>query len=59
MKEIEKKGDYIISKYKYTLKPMHEKYIEPSKKNANIIISGNMDDFNIVIQKVKNILENK
>ena len=51
--------DYIISKYKNTLKPMHEKYIEPSKKNANIIISGNMDDFNIVIQKVKNILENK
>lgn len=55
--------EYIISKYKDTLKPMHEKYIEPCKKKADIIIPANRENndvgFNIVIEKIKNILENK
>ena len=33
--------EYIIKKYKDTLKPMHEKYIEPCKEKADIIINGN------------------
>lgn len=55
--------DYIITKYKETLKPMHEKYIEPTKKKADIIIPGNRENnyigFSIVIEKIKSILGNK
>lgn len=55
--------EYIISKYKDTLKPMHERYVEPCKKKADIIIPANKDNndagFNVVIEKVKNILKNK
>lgn len=55
--------EYIISKYKDTLKPMHEKYIEPSKKKADIIIPANRDNndvgFSVVINKVRNIIENR
>lgn len=32
--------DSIINQYLSTVKPMHEKYVEPSKKNADIIIPG-------------------
>lgn len=28
----------VISQYMNTVKPMHEQYVEPSKKNANIIV---------------------
>ncbi len=55
--------EYIISKYKDTLKPMHEKYVEPCKKKADIIIPANRDNndigFNVVINKVKDIIENE
>lgn len=53
---------YIISKYKDTLKPMHEKYVEPCKKQADIIIPANKDNnaagFDIVVNKVRNIIKN-
>lgn len=53
--------DYIISKYKDTLKPMHEKYVEPCKKKADIIVPANKDNndigFNVIIDKVRNILK--
>ncbi len=53
--------DYIISKYKDTLKPMHEKYIEPCKKKADIIIPANKDNneigFSIIIDKIRNIIK--
>lgn len=55
--------EYIISKYKDTLKPMHEKYVEPCKKKADIIIpaSRNNNDvgFELVIDKIRNIIKNK
>lgn len=53
--------DYIISKYKTTLKPMHEKYIEPCKKKADVIIPANKDNndvgFSIIIDKIRNIIK--
>lgn len=53
--------DYIISKYKTTLKPMHEKYIEPCKKKADVIIPANKDNnnigFSIIIDKLRNIIK--
>lgn len=52
---------YIISKYKDTLKPMHEKYVEPCKKKADIIIPANKDNndagFEVVIDKIRNIIK--
>jgi len=40
-RDINKRGrsfDSVVSQYLTTVKPMHEKYVEPSKKNADIII---------------------
>ncbi len=55
--------EYIISKYKDTLKPMHEKYVEPCKKKADIIIPANKDNndagFEVVIDKIRNIIKNE
>lgn len=55
--------EYIISKYKDTLKPMHEKYVEPCKKKADIIIPANKDNndtgFDVIINKIRNMIGNK
>lgn len=32
--------DNVINQYRTTVKPMHEKYVEPSKKYADIIVVG-------------------
>ncbi len=48
--------EYIMSKYKNTLKPMHDKYVEPSKKNADIILNGDSYskiEFNKIIDLIK------
>ena len=37
--------EMVISRYKKFVKPSHEKYIEPSKKYANIIIPKGADNF--------------
>ena len=50
--------EYILDKYKSTLKPMHDKYIEPCKENADIIILGNSNNdiyLNDIIKKVQEI----
>ena len=50
--------EYIMSKYKNTLKPMHDKYVEPSKKNADIILDGdsyNEIELNKIIDLIKSI----
>ena len=48
--------EYIMSKYENTLKPMHDKYVEPSKKNADIILNGDSYselEFNKIIDLIK------
>lgn len=62
-RDIKERGlnlDYIISKYKDTLKPMHEKYVEPCRKKADIIIPANKASnnigFSIIIEKIRNII---
>ncbi len=49
--------EYITAKYKSTLKPMHEKYIEPCKEKANIVIHGNdyQEKLNYIIEKIRQI----
>ena len=48
--------EYIMSKYENTLKPMHDKYVEPSKKNADIILNGDSYselEFNKIIDLIR------
>ena len=52
--------EYIMSKYKNTLKPMHDKYVEPSKKNADIILDGgsySKTEFNKIIDLIKKYVD--
>ncbi len=51
--------EYIMAKYQDTLKPMHDKYIEPSKKNADIILDGDSYselEFNKIIDIIKKMI---
>ena len=45
-----------------TVKPMYKKYLESCKKKADIIIPANKDNndgFDVVINKVRNIINNE
>ena len=48
--------DSIQSQYKNTVKPMHDKYVTPSKKYADIIISGS-DKIDDSVMKIKNKID--
>ena len=53
----------VLTQYQTTVKPMHEKFVEPSKKNADIVIleggrnKAAIDLFCVYIKQ--NIAENK
>ena len=52
----------VIDQYLQTVKPMHEQFVEPSKKNADIIIpqgGHNRVALEMVIQRVKAHLDGK
>lgn len=59
MRDVRDRGrslDSVISQYLTTVKPMHEQFVEPSKKNADIIIprgGHNTVALEMVIQRVK------
>ena len=38
MKERGRSLDSVVTQYLATVKPMHERYVEPSKKRADIIV---------------------
>lgn len=51
--------DSVIEQYKTTVKPMHEQFVEPSKKYADIIVpeSGyNHVALNMIIEKIRSII---
>ncbi|MEG0090293.1 MAG: uridine kinase [Oscillospiraceae bacterium] len=59
MKERARTIESITSQYLTTVKPMHEKYVEPSKRNADIIVlegGQNAVALDILVQKIKNFL---
>ena len=40
-RDVEKRGrslDSVLTQYQQTVKPMHERYVEPSKKYANLVV---------------------
>ncbi len=51
--------DDITAQYLSTVKPMHEKYVEPSKKHADLIICGGMNPvaLDVVESKVRAFLQ--
>ena len=41
LRDVKERGrslDSVIAQYRATVKPMHEQFVEPSKKNANLIV---------------------
>ena len=56
-----RKIDDIMAQYLTTVKPMHEQYVEPSKKHADLILNGGMNPvaLEIVAGKVRDFLENR
>ena len=48
--------DSVLDQYISTVKPMHEQYVEPSKKNANVIIPDggeNLVALEMIIQQIR------
>lgn len=51
--------DSIVTQYRNTVKPMHEKYVEPSKKYADLIVVGgghNLVALDMISTKVAQLL---
>lgn len=64
MRDIHERGrnpDSVVNQYLNTVKPMHEAFIEPSKKKADVIIpEGGMNNvaFSMLVDRIKNIIDN-
>lgn len=62
MRDIHERGrnlDSVINQYLNTVKPMHEAFIEPSKKRADVIIpEGGMNNvaFSMLVDRIKGII---
>ncbi|MDO5328787.1 MAG: uridine kinase [Coriobacteriia bacterium] len=62
-RDVEERGrtvDSVITQYLETVKPMHERYIAPSKTNANLLIPQggfNKVAVNIIIDHIKPLIE--
>ncbi len=65
IRDIHERGrdiDSVVNQYLNTVKPMHEAFVEPSKKNADIIVpNGGLNTVasSMIIEKIKSILQNK
>jgi uridine kinase len=61
VKERGRSLDSVVEQYLTTVKPMHEQYVEPSKKHADLILNGGMNPvaLEIVAGRVKDFLENR
>ncbi len=49
----------VITQYCGTVKPMHEQFVEPSKKHADIIVpkgGNNLIALNMIVEKIKSII---
>ena len=52
--------DSVINQYMQTVKPMHEQFVEYSKKNADIIVpegGKNIVALNMIKHQIKDILK--
>ena len=59
IRDVKKRGrslDSVVSQYLTTVKPMHEQFVEPSKRNADIIIpegGRNQVAMDIIMERVR------
>ena len=62
-RDVNKRGrslESVLSQYQTTVKPMHEKYVEPSKKYANLVVpegGKNQVALDMIIGKIQRHLE--
>lgn len=61
-RDIQERGrdlDEVISRYQKTLKPMHEQFIEPSKKYADLIIPNEKKKNEVAIDVMTTVISNR
>ena len=62
-RDVNKRGrtlESVLTQYQQTVKPMHEKYVEPSKKFANIIVpegGKNLVALDMIVGRIRRHLE--
>ena len=62
LRDVEDRGrtlDSVVNQYCTTVKPMHEQFVEPSKKYADIIVPEggyNIVALNMIIEKIRSII---
>jgi len=65
LRDVSKRGrslESVLSQYQTTVKPMHEMYVEPSKKHANIIVPEGGENFvalDMIMGRIQRHLEEK
>ena len=63
-RDVHKRGrslDSVLHQYQETVKPMHEKYVEPSKKYANVVIpegGKNLVALDMILGRIQRHLDN-
>jgi len=64
LRDVKKRGrslDSVVTQYLTTVKPMHEAFVEPSKRFADIIVpegGRNLVALDMIIQRIRNHVEN-
>lgn len=62
LRDVKERGrdlDSVVSQYLGTVKPMHEEFVDPSKKRADIIIpegGDNMVALSMLLERIKNFI---
>ena len=62
LRDVEERGrtlDSVVTQYCTTVKPMHEQFVEPSKKYADIIVPEggyNQVALNMIVEKIRSII---
>ncbi len=65
MRDIHERGrniDSVVNQYLHTVKPMHEAFVEPAKRYADIIVpEGGMNEVatDMIVEKIKSILHHR
>ena len=60
LRDVKERGrtlDSVVSQYMNTVKPMHEQFVEPSKKNVDIIIpEGGLNALQMLLRQIQHFL---
>lgn len=65
LRDVQERGrtvESVVEQYCTTVKPMHEQFVEPSKKYADIIVPEggyNMVALNMIVEKIRSIIDKK